>query len=66
MFFMLSVSPSTTFILHHFADTYQNISLGSSLTATDDNSSWSSPSGEFSFGFQKLGNDGFILAIWPV
>ncbi|KAM1226248.1 hypothetical protein EV1_005730 [Malus domestica] len=47
------------------AQTYNNISLGSSLTALDDNSSsWLSPSGEFAFGFLQLGVDGFLLAIW--
>ncbi|KAL6200675.1 hypothetical protein ACLB2K_030456 [Fragaria x ananassa] len=43
----------------------QNISLGLSLTAKkDENSSWSSPSGEFAFGFQQIVKDGFLLAIW--
>ncbi|KAI5321250.1 hypothetical protein L3X38_030321 [Prunus dulcis] len=47
------------------AQTYRNISLGSSLTAlNDDNSSRRSPSGEFAFGFQQIGKDGFLLAIW--
>ncbi|CAL8998545.1 unnamed protein product [Prunus brigantina] len=47
------------------AQTYRNISLGSSLTAlNDDNSSWQSPSGEFAFGFRQIGKDGFLLAIW--
>ncbi|CAL9023381.1 unnamed protein product [Prunus brigantina] len=48
------------------AQTYNNISLGSSLTAKDNNNCvWCSPSGEFAFGFQKIGSDGgFILAIW--
>ncbi|KAL6187987.1 hypothetical protein ACLB2K_039382 [Fragaria x ananassa] len=42
----------------------QNISLGLSLTAKkDDNSSRSSPSGEFAFGFQQIVEDGFLLAI---
>ncbi|XP_062017601.1 G-type lectin S-receptor-like serine/threonine-protein kinase LECRK1 [Rosa rugosa] len=45
-----------------FAQTH--ISLGSSLTAQNDNSSWPSPSGDFAFGFQKIGEDGFLLAIW--
>ncbi|KAB2607363.1 G-type lectin S-receptor-like serine/threonine-protein kinase RLK1 [Pyrus ussuriensis x Pyrus communis] len=41
------------------------MSLGSSLTARNDNSaSWQSPSGEFAFGFRQIGNDGFLLAIW--
>ncbi|TQD89849.1 hypothetical protein C1H46_024615 [Malus baccata] len=43
-----------------------NISLASSLTAlNDDNSSsWTSPSGDFAFGFRRIGKDGFLLAIW--
>ncbi|PRQ35223.1 putative protein kinase RLK-Pelle-SD-2b family [Rosa chinensis] len=45
-----------------FAQTH--ISLGSSLTALNDNSSWPSPSGDFAFGFRKIGEDGFLLAIW--
>ncbi|ONH99251.1 hypothetical protein PRUPE_6G021000 [Prunus persica] len=50
---------------HTTSQTYNNISLGSALTAQDDDTSWLSPSGEFAFGFQKIGNDGgFILAIW--
>lgn len=44
--------------------TYQNISLGSSLTAMNDDTSWPSPSGEFAFGFQKIENGCFLLAIW--
>ncbi|KAL6286864.1 hypothetical protein ACE6H2_011254 [Prunus campanulata] len=40
------------------AQTYNNISLGSSLTTKDNNNSvWCSPSGEFAFGFQKIGSD---------
>ncbi|XP_062016668.1 G-type lectin S-receptor-like serine/threonine-protein kinase LECRK2 [Rosa rugosa] len=46
------------------AQTYKNISLGSSLIAQENNSFWASPSGEFAFGFQNIGNDGFLLAIW--
>ncbi|PRQ35221.1 putative non-specific serine/threonine protein kinase [Rosa chinensis] len=45
-----------------FAQT--QISLGSNLTALNDNSSWPSPSGDFAFGFRKIGEDGFLLAIW--
>ncbi|PKI58869.1 hypothetical protein CRG98_020768 [Punica granatum] len=33
-----------------------HIGLGSSLTADDQNSSWKSPSGDFAFGFQRIGN----------
>ncbi|KAG6630024.1 hypothetical protein CIPAW_14G126200, partial [Carya illinoinensis] len=46
------------------AQTYRNQSLGSSLTAQDDGSSWESPSGDFSFGFHRIGNGGYLLAIW--
>ncbi|XP_024159208.2 G-type lectin S-receptor-like serine/threonine-protein kinase LECRK3 [Rosa chinensis] len=46
------------------AQTYKNISLGSSLTALDNNSFWASPSGEFAFGFQEVSSNGFLLAIW--
>ncbi|KAF5204501.1 G-type lectin S-receptor-like serine/threonine-protein kinase LECRK3 [Thalictrum thalictroides] len=45
-------------------ETYHNISLGSSLIASDDNSSWLSPSGDFAFGFQRIGTEGFLLSIW--
>uniref|UniRef100_A0A803PX12 Receptor-like serine/threonine-protein kinase n=1 Tax=Cannabis sativa TaxID=3483 RepID=A0A803PX12_CANSA len=45
-----------------------NITLGSSLTAKlnhqNEESSWLSPNGDFSFGFQQIQKDGFLLAIW--
>ncbi|OMO49706.1 hypothetical protein COLO4_38441 [Corchorus olitorius] len=56
--FLLILPLSTT------AQTYRNISLGSSLTAKNDNSSWTSTSGDFAFGFRQIGEDGFLLAIW--
>lgn len=40
-----------------------NVTLGSSLTAGDRNS-WKSPSGDFAFGFQRIGGGSFLLAIW--
>uniref|UniRef100_A0A1U8AE91 Receptor-like serine/threonine-protein kinase n=1 Tax=Nelumbo nucifera TaxID=4432 RepID=A0A1U8AE91_NELNU len=43
------------------------VALGSSLSAIDDSSksSWSSPSGEFKFGFRRLDKtDLFLLSIW--
>ncbi|KAI7987901.1 G-type lectin S-receptor-like serine/threonine-protein kinase LECRK3 [Camellia lanceoleosa] len=41
------------------------ISLGKSLSAIGDNSSWISPSGDFAFGFRPLNNTNiFLLAIW--
>lgn len=47
------------------AQTYRNISLGSSLTTSDSNSSWASPSEEFAFGFKQIGSGGrYLLAIW--
>uniref|UniRef100_A0A803LIS4 non-specific serine/threonine protein kinase n=1 Tax=Chenopodium quinoa TaxID=63459 RepID=A0A803LIS4_CHEQI len=48
------------------AQTYQNITLGSSLTAGGTISSWSSPSNDFAFGFHnKIEPTGtFLLAIW--
>ncbi|KAH7839924.1 hypothetical protein Vadar_010377 [Vaccinium darrowii] len=42
-----------------------NVTLGSSLSATADNPSWVSPSGDFAFGFRQLNNTNtFLLAIW--
>ncbi|KAF8412449.1 hypothetical protein HHK36_000413 [Tetracentron sinense] len=47
------------------AQQYMNATVGLSLSAIDDNSSWSSPSGEFAFGFRRLNyTDQFLLAIW--
>ncbi|XP_060211534.1 G-type lectin S-receptor-like serine/threonine-protein kinase LECRK2 [Lycium barbarum] len=56
----LVLPPST------IAKSYKNISLGSTLTTSDVTNFWLSPSGEFAFGFQKIGNgsSGFLLAIW--
>lgn len=45
------------------AQKHQNITLGSSLTA-GDKSSWVSPSGDFAFGFQLVGNQSYLLSIW--
>uniref|UniRef100_A0A2K2BAE8 Bulb-type lectin domain-containing protein n=1 Tax=Populus trichocarpa TaxID=3694 RepID=A0A2K2BAE8_POPTR len=58
-FFLLLLLPFST-----NGQTYRNISLGSSLTAGSDNLSWTSPSGDFSFGFQQVGDAGYLLAIW--
>ncbi|KAJ7954941.1 Receptor-like protein kinase [Quillaja saponaria] len=45
--------------------TSKNFSLGSSLTALDDDSSYKeSPSGDFAFGFRQIKPDGFLLAVW--
>ncbi|KAF8036718.1 hypothetical protein BT93_C2434 [Corymbia citriodora subsp. variegata] len=49
------------------AQTRGNLTLGSSLTANDRNSSLlslHSPSGEFAFGFQRMGRGAYLLAIW--
>ncbi|RVX12819.1 G-type lectin S-receptor-like serine/threonine-protein kinase LECRK2 [Vitis vinifera] len=47
-----------------YAQTSGKLSLGSSLTAQKNDSFWASPSGDFAFGFQQIGNGGFLLAIW--
>lgn len=41
-----------------------NISVGSTLTAGAGPAFWLSPSDDFAFGFRKLDNDQFLLAIW--
>ncbi|XP_039165908.1 G-type lectin S-receptor-like serine/threonine-protein kinase LECRK2 [Eucalyptus grandis] len=41
-----------------------NLTLGSLLTANDQNSSWLSPLGEFAFGFRRMGTGAHLLAIW--
>ncbi|XP_024984331.1 G-type lectin S-receptor-like serine/threonine-protein kinase LECRK3 [Cynara cardunculus var. scolymus] len=42
-----------------------SVSVGSSLSATDDAKPWLSPSGDFAFGFQRIqANDSFLLSIW--
>uniref|UniRef100_A0A7N2RF81 Uncharacterized protein n=1 Tax=Quercus lobata TaxID=97700 RepID=A0A7N2RF81_QUELO len=43
-----------------------NVTVGNSLTATDNTTSWLSPSGDFAFGFHPLSNqkDLFLLSIW--
>ena len=46
------------------AQTYRNITLGSSLIANGNNSSWVSPSGDFAFGFKQIVTGGYLLAIW--
>ncbi|KAM3321060.1 hypothetical protein P3S67_008262 [Capsicum chacoense] len=52
--------------LSTIAQSYKNISLGSTLTTSDVTNFWPSPSGDFAFGFQRIGNgsSGFLLAIW--
>ncbi|KAK3439484.1 hypothetical protein EUGRSUZ_C04359 [Eucalyptus grandis] len=46
------------------AQTGGNLTLGKSLTANNWNSSWLSPLGEFAFGFRKMGQGAYLLAIW--
>ncbi|KAI5321280.1 hypothetical protein L3X38_030351 [Prunus dulcis] len=46
------------------AKAHKNISLGSSLTALNKDSFWTSPTEEFAFGFQEIGKHSFLLAIW--
>ncbi|XP_030940642.1 G-type lectin S-receptor-like serine/threonine-protein kinase LECRK1 [Quercus lobata] len=55
-----------TLLVPAIAQVNTNISVGSALFATDDNSTWTSPSGDFSFGFRRLPGqqDQFLLAIW--
>ncbi|KAB5565157.1 hypothetical protein DKX38_005211 [Salix brachista] len=43
---------------------YKNVSLGTSLTAASGDLPWTSPSGEFAFGFQQVSDAGYLLAIW--
>ncbi|XP_035541170.1 G-type lectin S-receptor-like serine/threonine-protein kinase RLK1 [Juglans regia] len=69
---MASALPPTFFSLllllfpiSAIAQTSRNITVGSSLSATDDNSTWLSPSADFAFGFHRLNNsDFFLLSIW--
>uniref|UniRef100_A0A2N9F677 non-specific serine/threonine protein kinase n=1 Tax=Fagus sylvatica TaxID=28930 RepID=A0A2N9F677_FAGSY len=53
-----------TLLVPAIAQVYNNISVGSALFAIDDNSTWTSPSGDFAFGFRRLEQDQFLLAIW--
>ncbi|KAK9999254.1 hypothetical protein SO802_018857 [Lithocarpus litseifolius] len=42
-----------------------NVTIGNSLTATDNSIPWLSPSGDFAFGFHPLDQaDLFLLSIW--
>ena len=54
------------FPLLPFLSAANNITLGSSLSSTNKNSSWLSPSRDFAFGFRQLNDnsDLFLLAIW--
>ncbi|XP_021676545.2 G-type lectin S-receptor-like serine/threonine-protein kinase LECRK3 [Hevea brasiliensis] len=67
-FALVPLSFSLLFLLPSFALAQNggNLTVGASLTASDQNSSWLSPSGDFAFGFRQLNNsvDLFLLAIW--
>ncbi|PKI58859.1 hypothetical protein CRG98_020758, partial [Punica granatum] len=56
---LLPLLPSAT-----LSQAQSNINLGSSLPADGPNSSWKSPSGDFAFGFKRISNGSFLLAIW--
>ncbi|KAB5565160.1 hypothetical protein DKX38_005214 [Salix brachista] len=58
-FFLLLQLPFST-----NGQAYNNVSLGKSLTAASSDLPWTSPSGEFAFGFQQVSNAGYLLAIW--
>uniref|UniRef100_A0A803PX25 Receptor-like serine/threonine-protein kinase n=1 Tax=Cannabis sativa TaxID=3483 RepID=A0A803PX25_CANSA len=71
----MAISPTQPYIIYIFlllmmllcsstAQTQKNISLSSFLTATNKDLFWESSSGDFAFGFQKIGKGGFLLAIW--
>lgn len=42
----------------------QNVSIGESLMAGNDMSSWKSTSGEFAFGFQQIEKGNYLLTIY--
>ncbi|KAL5567282.1 hypothetical protein UlMin_030446 [Ulmus minor] len=54
------------FLLLPISANSANITLGSSLSATENSSPWLSDSGDFAFGFQQLKgqSDLFLLCIW--
>ncbi|KAJ4957848.1 hypothetical protein NE237_024959 [Protea cynaroides] len=57
LLFLITVSTS--------AQSYHNITLGSSLSTHDKFPYWASLSGEFAFGFKPIsGKDLFLVAIW--
>ncbi|KAB5565153.1 hypothetical protein DKX38_005207 [Salix brachista] len=58
-FFLLLQLPFST-----NGQAYKNVSLGTSLTAASGDLPWTSPSGEFAFGFQQVSDAGYLLAIW--
>lgn len=60
-FLLLLLQPFLT-----FAQTRGNITIGASLSASQNSSSWLSPNGDFAFGFHSLDSnkDLFLLSIW--
>ncbi|KAG8389069.1 hypothetical protein BUALT_Bualt02G0190900 [Buddleja alternifolia] len=54
------------FPLSSSAQNTGNITVGTSITATENSNPWRSPSGDFAFGFQRLqdNNNLFLLSIW--
>ncbi|XP_073110765.1 G-type lectin S-receptor-like serine/threonine-protein kinase LECRK1 [Elaeis guineensis] len=47
------------------AQTKGRITLGSSLSTLEENTSWASPSGEFAFGFRRIADTNlYLLATW--
>ncbi|EXB28985.1 G-type lectin S-receptor-like serine/threonine-protein kinase RLK1 [Morus notabilis] len=58
--------PLFLLLLPIYAFAQNNITVGTSLTATQNSSPWLSPSGDFALGFQQLPNqkDLFLLCIW--
>ncbi|KAG6417595.1 hypothetical protein SASPL_119779 [Salvia splendens] len=60
LFIISTVSPIS---LTAQESTNKNVTLGSSIVA-NSNSTWTSPSGEFAFGFKQVAPGAFLLAIW--
>ncbi|XWS52459.1 hypothetical protein CRYUN_Cryun11dG0072300 [Craigia yunnanensis] len=48
------------------AQTFGNVTVGASISAAENSSTWISPSGDFAFGFHQLNSNKnlFLLAIW--
>ncbi|KAK4585178.1 hypothetical protein RGQ29_022728 [Quercus rubra] len=65
VFFLLSISFTCRGAQPQHMQCSHPISLSSSLHPTSLPSSWSSPSGQFAFGFYPEGN-GFMVGIWLV
>ena len=60
LFFLLILLP-----IFSIAQSNGNVTVGKSLTADDNSTSWLSPSGNFAMGFRQLDQkDLFLLSIW--